>query len=71
MSGLTAEQDNEITDYGTTSYGKEQGRGQKGKGQRRNKTSRYRDNGTTAQDKAEGKAEGKAESKAVPEYALR
>ena len=32
MSGAPAEQDNEITGYGTTSYGEEQG--QKGKGQR-------------------------------------
>ena len=62
MSGVPAEQDNETTDYRTT----RQRQRAEGKGQRakeRNKTSRHRDNGTTAQDKAEGKA--------LPEWALR
>ena len=56
MSGLTAEQDNRITDYGTTSYGKEQrvkSKGQTAKGKEDVEIPRQRDN-------RKGQGEGKA-----------
>ena len=63
MSGVTAEQDNKITDYRTTSYGKERRQSVEG-------AMDYRTTRLLTTDNTQGK-ERRAEGKALPECVLR